>query len=53
MVPLAPVVRMMTSGTFQPLLRILFKRGVYFMVLRWIRSSPNRSLIYVNSIIVS
>ena len=32
-IPLACAVRMMIGGTFQPILRISLRRGVYFMVL--------------------
>ena len=47
-VPLAPAIIIIIGGTFHPLLRILLRRGVYFMVLHWILS-VKRSLVYVNS----
>ena len=48
-VPLALAIIIMIGGTFQPLLRISFRRGVYFVVLHCILSVANRSLVYVNS----
>ena len=49
MVPLAPAVRMSIDKTIHPCLRSSFIRGVYLLVLRWILSLANRSLVYVNS----
>ena len=48
LVPLALTMKMMVSETFQPLLRISFRKRSVFMVLLWICSSTIRSLEYVN-----
>ena len=40
-VPLALALEMMIGGTFHPWFFISVKRGLYFMVLRWILSSTN------------
>ena len=46
---LAPTTIIMIGGTCQPLVWISLRRGEYFMVLHWILSIANRSLVYVNS----
>ena len=47
--PLAPGIIIMIGGSCQPLLQISLRKGVDFMVLRWILSVANWSLVYVNS----
>ena len=49
MVPLALVVIIMIGATCQLLLWILLRKDVYFIVLHWILSVANQSLVYVNS----
>ena len=44
-VPSAPTVTMTVEGTFQPLLHIFSRGGVYFVVFCWNFSNKNLSLV--------